>query len=214
VDRSEVLEALATEIWPDGPPTPPSNRYVLRKVKIAAERALKRVRRDSVNKREAFLQELRQRQATRVAPKGTDEDLAVKNVEKQLQDNRRFSRIARTLKSNSSPALTKVEIVATREHIHPVTGNRHTFTETMTVDIRKELETAIINRNQRHFAQAEGTPFTVPPLRFINIVSEFNVYKDVAATGRRLRQNYDDPGHTEGTGKESDDGMGTRARLR
>jgi hypothetical protein len=153
----------------------------LRKVKIVAERALKRVRRDSANEREAFLQELRRRQATRVAPKGTDEDLAVTNVEKQLQDNRRFSRIARTLKSNSSPALTKVEIVATREHIHPVTGHHHTFTDTMTVDIREELKTAIINRNQRHFAQAEGTPsFTVPPLRFINSNSEFNVYKEAA----------------------------------
>jgi hypothetical protein len=70
--------------------------------------------------------------------------------------------------------------VATREHIHPVTGKRHTFTDLTTVDIRKELETAIINRNQRHFAQAEGTPITVPPLRFINSDSEFNVYKDVA----------------------------------
>jgi hypothetical protein len=49
-----------------------------------------------------------------------------------------------------------------------------------TVIIRKELETAIINRNQRHFAQAEGTPFTVPPLKFINSDTEFNVYKDAA----------------------------------
>jgi hypothetical protein len=174
VNQSDVLDALAADIWPDGPPLSPSNRYVLRKVKIAAKRALKRVQRDSANERKTFLQELRRRGPCR------PEDLAVKNVEKQLQDNRRFSRIARTLKSNSSPALTKVEIISTREHIHPVTGKRHTFTDTTTVDIHKELETAIINRSQRHFAQAESTPLTVPLLRFINSYKEFNVCKDAA----------------------------------
>jgi hypothetical protein len=51
VNQSNVLDALAADIWPDSPKIPPVNRYVLRKVKIAAERALERVRRDSANER-------------------------------------------------------------------------------------------------------------------------------------------------------------------
>jgi hypothetical protein len=175
---AEVLSTLAEDIWPDGPPAAPSNHRVLRKVKRAAERALKRVRRDAATERDGFLQELRRRHATRVAPKGTDEELAVKNLDKQLKDNRWFACIARTLRPAASSTLTKVELVTSREHIHPDTGARHTITKTATIDTRQELEDAIIRRNRRHFAQSEGTPFTRPPLKFINSDNGFNVYRD------------------------------------
>jgi hypothetical protein len=99
-------------------------------------------------------------------------------VDNQLRDNRRFARIARTLKPNISPALTKVETVFTREYVHPRTGGRHQTKTTTTIDVRKELEAAIITRNQRHFAQAQGTPFTQPPLKYLHSDNEFNVYKD------------------------------------
>ena len=36
------------------------------------------------------------------------------------------------------------------------------------IDTRAELENAIIIRNQRHFAQAKGTPFTMLPLKHIH----------------------------------------------
>jgi hypothetical protein len=85
----------------------PSNIYVLRKVKKAAEQALKRTRRDADTLRNNFLQELKRRIATRLAQKDTNVDAAIKNIDNQLRDNKRFSRIARTLKPNASPALTK-----------------------------------------------------------------------------------------------------------
>jgi hypothetical protein len=178
VAQDDVLAEIATTVWPDGPPAAPSNLYVLKKVKIAAERALKRTRREADALREDFLQELKRTIATRLAPKDTDAEAAVKNIEHQLRDNKRFARIARTLKPNTSPALTKVELTLNREYVHPNTGQRHCLTTTKTIDVRKELEAAIIERNQRHFAQAEGTPFTQPPLQHINSDTGFNVYKD------------------------------------
>jgi hypothetical protein len=99
-------------------------------------------------------------------------------VENQLRDNRRFARIAWTLKPNMSPALTKVETVFTREYVHPRTGERHSIHTTTTIDVRKELEAAIITDNKRHFAQEQGTPFTHPPLQHLHSDNEFNVYKD------------------------------------
>jgi hypothetical protein len=58
VPHNDILAALATEIWPNGPPPAPSNTYVLKKVKKAAERSLKRLRRNADVKRNDFLQEL------------------------------------------------------------------------------------------------------------------------------------------------------------
>jgi hypothetical protein len=158
-----VLDDLASEIWPDGPPTPPVNNYILRKVKIAAERALKRTRHDGDKERKAFLRELLVRKATRVAPKGTSEEVTLKNIQRQLQDTKRFARISRTNKDQTVQALTKVELVTSREYVHPRSGHRHAFHDTTTIDVRHELEVAIIARNKRHFSQAEGTPFTQPP---------------------------------------------------
>jgi hypothetical protein len=80
VCQDQVLDDLASEIWPDGPPTPPVNNYILRKVKIATERALKRTRRDGDKERKAFLRELLVRKATRVAPSGISEAVALKKI--------------------------------------------------------------------------------------------------------------------------------------
>jgi hypothetical protein len=160
VSQDDVLDDIATTVWPDGPPPAPSNIYVLKKVKKVAERGLKRTQRDADTLRDDFLQELKRRIATRLAPKDTDVDAAIKNIDNQLRNNKGFSRIARMLKRNASPTLTKVELVTNQEYIHPNTGRRHCFTTTKTIDIRKELEAAIIERNQRHFSQAaSGEPF-------------------------------------------------------
>jgi hypothetical protein len=71
-----------------------------------------------------------------------------------------------------------VELVTNREYVHPNTGHRHCFTTNKTIDIWKELEAAIIERNQRHFSQVEGTPFTQSPLKHISSDTGVNVYKD------------------------------------
>jgi hypothetical protein len=83
---------------------------------------------------------------------------AIKNIERQLADGRRYQRIARAIKPTSQAALTKVEIITECTHIHPKTGKVVTFKTVKTVDTRKALETAIIERNKRYFAQAHSTP--------------------------------------------------------
>jgi hypothetical protein len=180
--QDRVLDELAAEVWPgESPPPAPSNNYVLRKVTRAAERSLKRVRRDSKQERETFLQELQEKLSMRVASAGTDTAAAVKSVDRQLNDTRVFSRIAKSIKPTGSPALTKVEITTTREYLHPQTTGRRTFiNKATTIDVRAELESAIIQRNRCHFAQAQGTPFTEFPLNIIRSDNDFNTYEDSA----------------------------------
>jgi hypothetical protein len=43
---------------------------------------------------------------------------------------------------------------------------------------RTTTHTAIIDHNQRHFSQAQGIPFTQPPLKHITSDTGFNVYTD------------------------------------
>jgi hypothetical protein len=101
-----------------------------------------------------FLQELKEKLALQVAPAGTDVAAAVKSVNCQLKDNRMFFRIAKSIKHTGSPALTKVEIITTREHLNPRTGQRAYSNDVNTINMHAELEAAIIKRNRLHFAQA------------------------------------------------------------
>ena len=69
-------------------------------------------------------------------------------------------------------------ISTTSTHLHPTNNQQVKISKTRTIDTKQELKTAIINCNQQHFAQAQGTPFTQPPLFFINSTSGFNVYRN------------------------------------
>ena len=60
-----------------------------------------------------------------------------------------------------------------------------TFDKVKIVDTRQELEAAIIERNQRHFGQANGTPFTRAPFSRIGRDNEYNVY--IYAAGNEIQ---------------------------
>jgi hypothetical protein len=53
------------------------------------------------------------------------------------------------------------------------------FDKVKIVDSRQALEAAICDRNKRHFAQANGTPFTHEPFSRIGSDNGYNVYLDV-----------------------------------
>ena len=91
-----------------------------------------------------------------------------------------FRRIKATLKLSTSSALTKVILSSTSTHIHPANGTRVEMQQENIIDTKRALEEAIIGRNKRHFAQAQGTPFSVPPLSHISSNNGFNVYRDHA----------------------------------
>jgi prephenate dehydratase len=125
-------------------------------VGAAAQKSLRRIRRNAAKEREKNLNELKARLASRLSSKTTDTDAAIKNLERQLNDGRRFRCIARAIKpQEASATLTKkVKIVTTTSHLHPGTGQVVTNKTVKLVDTMKALEDAIIQKNRRHFAQA------------------------------------------------------------
>jgi hypothetical protein len=126
--------------------------------------------------------ELKTHIALRMSAKDADANAALKTIERQLSSGRRFRRIAGALKPVNSAALTKLEIATTQSHIHPRTGKVVTFDKVKIADTRHALEAAIIERKTRHFAQANGTPFTRGPFSRIGIDNGYNVYLDADGT--------------------------------
>jgi hypothetical protein len=137
-----------------------------------------------VKEREKFLQELKARLALRMLSQSTYVDSAIKTIDRQLAEGRRFRRIAKVVKPNTPAALTKVEIVTTQSHLHPHTGQVVNSKTVKLVDTGRALEEAIIARNKHNFAQADGTPFTRPPLSQIGSSNGYSLYQDAA--GRNI----------------------------
>jgi hypothetical protein len=142
VPQSTVLRNLAAELWPNGPPAPPRSTCILKNVAAAAQKALRRVRRYTAKEREQFLNELKARLASRMSSTATDVDAAIRSIDRQLVDGKRFGRISRALKPTANVSLTKLEIVTQISHIHPNTGATVTQRTVKIVDTRKALEDA------------------------------------------------------------------------
>jgi hypothetical protein len=102
----EILAKLGPNIWKTIPSTPLLLRTLL-SVGKAAHRALLRIHRDAYEERKAFLEELKACIALRASPTGTEQDVALKSINRQLNDATMFSRIRRAVKPVSQSALTK-----------------------------------------------------------------------------------------------------------
>jgi hypothetical protein len=180
VSQAAVLQELGTPIWGDDVPKIPHHEKSLVSIGRATEKALARIRKNAKVERATFLRAHREHLALRVTPKDTDIEDAIKTIDKQLKDMRMYGRIQAAVKPTSAAALIKVELVDESAHVHPTTGARTTLCKVQTIDTKKELEAAIIERNQRHFAQAEGTPFTRAPLNLIASKNGFNIFTNDA----------------------------------
>jgi hypothetical protein len=122
-----------------------------------------------------------------MSSKDTAVEAAIKNIDRQFKDAKIFQRIARAVKPRNSAPLTKVESVTTTSHLHPVTGKVIGNSTIKIVDTQKALEESIIPQNKEHFAQADGTPFTRPPLTHIGSANGYtNVFTDAAGKEIRL----------------------------
>jgi hypothetical protein len=143
VPQTTVLHNLAAEIWKTNPPAIPRSTKTLRNIGTAVRRALQRIPKNAVAKREDFLQELKARLALRMSAKDADVTSTIKTIDRQLTSGRRFRRIANTLKPATSAMLTKVKIVSTETYLHHVTGNTVTFKSVWAIDTRKAIEEAI-----------------------------------------------------------------------
>jgi hypothetical protein len=133
----------------------------------SAKRHLVRTRRrDAKQLRKAFLQELRERT---IAMRKTSATLSpaesLKCIDKQLRQMAHYGHIKATLKSTAPSSLKKVHITTTAHVADPITGAITEAKTVTVVDTKAELESRILARNKKHFAQAEGSPFTIMPLK-------------------------------------------------
>jgi hypothetical protein len=130
----------------------------------AAYRFLTRTRREAKTLRTKFLQELRERIANRKTPTDMAAKASLQCIEKQLHQTTQFRHIKHVLCPSTSSPLTKVHMTTTEQLIHPATGEITSHSAIEVVDTKAELEARILARNKKHFAQAQGTPFTENPL--------------------------------------------------
>jgi hypothetical protein len=134
----------------------------------SAKRHLVRTRRDAKQLQKAFLQELLQELRERIAMRKTSATLSpaesLKCIDKQLRQTAHYRHIRATLKPTVPSSLTKVHITTTAHVADPITGAITEAKTVTVVDTKAELESLILARNKKHFAQAEGSPFTDVPL--------------------------------------------------
>ena len=64
-------------------------------------------------------------------------------------------------------------------------------TEWRTIDTPSEVKQALLHRNQQHFGQAQGTPFTIPPLSEHIDFSASTHYADLILSGEYPTENLD-----------------------
>jgi hypothetical protein len=181
VSQKSVLAEIGESVWGPTIPVIPTNKRSLISVGRAAKKALKRIRKNAKNERANHLRTHRERLALRVTPKDTEVADAIKTIDRQLANQHMFGRIQAAVKPLSYAALTKVEIVNESMHVHPITAQEVKLRQVQTINTKLELESAIIERNKHHFAQAQGTPFTQPPLSHIGSSNGYNIFHDDAS---------------------------------
>jgi hypothetical protein len=76
-------------------------------------------------------------------------------------------------------------VTTTRSFIDPITGEQRNINNVEVIDTRGELEKRILQRNKRHFSQAEGTPYTKDPLNKMTPANALADFSD--ADGKPLQ---------------------------
>jgi endonuclease/exonuclease/phosphatase family metal-dependent hydrolase len=140
-----------------------------------AQRTLNEIRRNAADERQAFLQTLKERTALRKTPKDTEAHKALKCIERQIHSRQQFHKIRYALDPPNHQTLTKILVTKTEVYVNPRSGGHLERETTALVDTRAELEAAILSRNQKHFAKAKGTPFTVLPLTHLGSHQDFDM---------------------------------------
>jgi hypothetical protein len=129
-----------------------------------SKKDLVRKRADAKRLRKAFLQALRERMALRKTSSSLSPAEALKCIDKQLRQTANFGHIKSILKPSTQSSLTKVHVTTTESVLDATAGAEVLRQSVAIVDTKSELESRILARNKKHFAQAQGTPFTKSPL--------------------------------------------------
>jgi uncharacterized protein YueI len=132
----------------------------------------------ATEERKKFLQTQKERIALRNTPASVDAEQALHCIKRQLRSRKQFQRIGKAMRPATQQALTKLQVTQTERYMNPHREGMIVREHTITINVRQELEDAILARNQKHFAQAQGTPLTVEPLSDINSSQGFDLSKD------------------------------------
>jgi hypothetical protein len=149
----------------------------------AAKRQLVRVRRDASSKRKAFLQALKERIAMRKTSSTLSAAAALQCINKQLGQP---GHIKYVLRPSTQTPLTKVHLTSTDQRTDPLTGVVSSHKTVSIINTKAKLESRILARNKKHFAQAENTPFTESPLKSMHVGEDLNKYFDLDGTPLHL----------------------------
>eukprot|EP00980_Cylindrotheca_fusiformis_P031801 scaffold26994_cov313-Cylindrotheca_fusiformis.AAC.1 len=169
MDMTDAIEAARTksQCFAPIPNSISEIRTLLRKALLH----LRKIRLNASEHRQQFLEQLRLRIARRKHSNSkADDAAALKCLDAQLKSKKTFRKIQHTFQAKQTQPLTAVRVTSQTMNgpIDPETGVPQPQTSTTTIDTKAELEKALLARNRQHFAQAEGTPFTRPPLSAAN----------------------------------------------
>jgi hypothetical protein len=161
-----------------------------------AQRNLVTKRLNATQLRIAFLHGLRERIATRKTSSKLSPEESLKCIDRQLKQTAFFANIKYAITPTTHKPLSKVHVTTKTSTIHPDTGLLVEASHVEVVDTRIELEQNIIARNKKHFAQAEGTPFTKAPLNLMTATDVHDYFND---NGELQEALYDPPPNIDAT---------------
>ena len=187
-DNSESLNQIREEIK-DLPDIIPDISIIRKQIK-RSQKNLRLIRAHAVEHRKNFLLELKTRIAMRryENKKRMNSQKALEIINKQLTDSKMWKILKKKFSNFSNVPLTKVKIMKETVHIHPQSG-KEIFVDPTTnnivteptfiiVDTKKELEKAILERNQKHFKQAKHTPWFDAPLNEIGSDNDYDLHRN------------------------------------
>jgi hypothetical protein len=155
-DVTAVLEALYQVIdWAPKQPPPPNMSVPDIQAQLRHDQAeLKKIRKDASSLRSDMLQE----RAAAEALAGNDEEATIlRRLERAEATKACFGLLRKYLKPSSSGGLTKVQVADGVD-----ANGTEIFKD---VSESEEMFQLILERNFKHFGQANGTPFTEAPLK-------------------------------------------------
>ncbi len=137
------------------PPFYPSTINEARTFMTDTKKALKDIRKKATQQRSQDLQ----LQAQEADLAGDAEKAKIlRRLHRAETTHKAFLKLRRFLKPKNTGGVTKLEL--------PINQPDGTMTTEVTED-PKTIEAACLSRNKTHFGQAQGTPFTIPPLSLI-----------------------------------------------
>jgi hypothetical protein len=165
---------------------PPPDLISIKAELRTAQKERDAIRRKSRSYRDKYLE----RQADAAALTGSqDKADLVKTLLQQEKAKATWQKLASLNPSGRSKGMTSVKVPASwptddEGFTRPI-ENPKTCSEWKTVDTPKEMLSYLMKRNQLHFGQAQGTPFTIEPLSVM-----FNWTANTATAEQVLRGNF------------------------